>query len=102
MKYVLSILLALTLAAPVFAQSSGATATKLSKAVATEPKTVSGRITRLDTKSGLFSVRSNDGKEVVDLVARRDLIAYLRRGERVTVTYQGKTATRIQMTRTGQ
>ncbi len=62
------------------------------------PQTITGRVTRLDANSGTFSVRAGDNGQVVDLIARKDLIARLRRGERVIVTYEGKKATKIQAT----
>ncbi len=62
------------------------------------PQTVTGRITRLDPRSGTFSLREGDNGKVVDLTARKDLVAGLRRGDRVTVTYEGNTATKIQAT----
>jgi hypothetical protein len=98
--FVVSIVIgAATLVEPTFAQSAGAAAARLSTASSTQPQTITGRITRLDAKSGLFSVRSGDNGQVVDLIARKDAVVHLRRGERVTVTYQAKTATRIQATR---
>ena len=82
-------------------QPSG-TAASLHHDAAKQLQTITGRIIRIDGQSGLISVRASDSGKVIDLKAGQDLIARLRRGERVDVSYSGKTAIRIQSTRSLQ
>ena len=83
-------------------QPSGTAASLNHHDAAKELQTITGRIVRMDIKSGLISVRASDSGKVIDLKVGQDLIARLRRGERVVVSYYGKTAIRIRATRSGQ
>jgi hypothetical protein len=83
-------------------QPSGTAASLNHHDAAKQLQTITGRIIRIDGKSGLISVRAGDSGKVIDLKAGQDLIARLRRGERVVVSYSGKTAIRIQATRSLQ
>jgi hypothetical protein len=73
-------------------QPSGTAASLNHHDAAKQIQTITGRIIRMDGESGLISVRASDSGKVIDLKAGRDLIARLRRGERVVVSYSGKTA----------
>jgi hypothetical protein len=101
----LALIVVAALAAPALAQTdnsldSNHTAALSGKASETQPQTITGRITKLDTKSKSFSVRAGDNGEVVDLQARKDVdTEALRRGERVIVTYAHGVALKIQATR---
>lgn len=68
---------------------------------ATQQQTVSGRIVHIDLKSGAIAVRAGDSGKVLRLEVTKDQAASVRRGERVVVTYSGKTATRIEASRSG-
>jgi hypothetical protein len=80
-------------------QPSGTAASLNHHDAAKQLQTITGRIVRMDGKLGLISVRASDSGKVIDLKAGQDLMAHLRRGERVVVSYSGKTAIRIQATR---
>lgn len=83
-------------------QPSGTAASLNHNDAAKQLQTITGRIIRMDDKSGLISIRASDSGKVIDLKAGQDLIARLRRGERVVVSYSGKDAIRIRATRSGQ
>ncbi len=92
-------IICLIFATPAFSQSSAASATTAS---ANQPQvqTITGRITKLDTKAGLFSVRAGASGKVVDLRADKNVdTKSLRRGERVIVTYADGVALKVQATR---
>jgi hypothetical protein len=92
-------------AAPAFGQSG--IAADLSKTPIphgdvpeSQPETITGRITKVDTQAGRFSVRAGDTRKVVDLIARKAIdTKSMRRGERVTVTYAKGIALTVQATR---
>jgi len=89
-------------AIPAFAQTlapeAGTAADQSHPAAA--PETVTGRITKLDTKARTFSVRAGDTGRTVDLRAIRSVnVSHLRRGERVIVTHAGGIALKVQATR---
>jgi hypothetical protein len=83
-------------------QPSGTAASLNQRDAAKQLQTITGRIVRMDVKSGLISVRASDSGKVIDLKVGQDLTAGLRKGERVVVSYSDKTAIRIQATRSGQ
>ena len=83
-------------------QPSGTAASLNHHDAAKQLQTITGRIIRIDAKSGVISVRASDSGKVIDLKAGQDLIARLRRGERVVVSDSGKTAIGIQATRSLQ
>ena len=90
------------LATPVLSQSTGPGDTTATTASAKEPQaqTITGRIIKLDTKAGLFSVRAGASGKVVDLRAGKNIDTNsLRRGERVIVTYADGVALTVQATR---
>jgi len=65
-----------------------------------QPETITGRITKLDTASGKFSVRVGKDGRIVDLLARKDIdTKSMRRGERVIVTYTDGVALKVEATR---
>jgi hypothetical protein len=101
-RLLFSSIICLTLATPAFSQSSGSTDAGATTASAKEPQaqTITGRITKLDTKAGLFSVRAGANGKVVDLRADKNVdTKSLRRGERVVVTYADGVALTVQATR---
>jgi hypothetical protein len=84
----------LMLATPALSQSTTASANQ------PQAQTITGRITKLDTKAGLFSVRAGANGKVVDLRADKNVDTNsLRRGERVIVTYADGVALTVQATR---
>jgi hypothetical protein len=101
-RLLLSFFICLLLATPVLSQSSSSGDTSATTASANQPQaqTITGRITKLDTKAGLFSVRAGANGKVVDLRADKNLdTKSLRRGERVIVTYAEGVALTVQATR---
>jgi hypothetical protein len=50
-------------------------------------------------KSAVISVRSSDTSKILDLKVAKGEIGLLRTGQRVIVTYTGRTATKIEATR---
>jgi FlaG/FlaF family flagellin (archaellin) len=83
-------------------QGSGASTSVSHGDSANQLQTITGRIIELDTKSGVISVRASDTGRVRELNVDKDVVAHLRRGERVIITYSGKTAKKIQATRSGR
>jgi hypothetical protein len=95
-------IICLMLATPVLSQSSGSGNTSPTTASANQPQaqTITGRITRLDTKAGLLSVRAGATGKVLDLRADKNIdTSSLRRGERVVVAYADGVALTVQATR---
>jgi len=65
-------------------------------------RTVAGRVARLDTNAGTFTIKPNGSKKLILLKAGGDIdVRQLRRGERVEVTYSDGTATKVRATRSG-
>ena len=101
-RLLLSFVISLMFATPVLSQSSGSGDTTATTASANQPQaqTITGRITKLDTKAGLFSVRAGANGKVVALRAGKNVDTNsLRRGERVVVTYVDGVALKVQATR---
>ena len=105
MKGILGFTLSILIIAVVLAFSSLAQPTPLAPGIASStpieqrPQTIAGRIVGLDTDSAVISVRSNDTGKVIDLKVAKSQIALLRNGQRVIVTYSGRTATNVEATR---
>ncbi len=96
----LSALLLAMPSASALAQSPAASTTNSPDSIKAETHTVTGRIVKLDTNSGMFSVRTGATGKVIDLRADKSVDAKaLRRGERVTVTYAADIALKVQATR---
>jgi|SRR5271166_6853456 len=103
------LLLALTVvavvAAPAFSQSSiskdsNQTPVPSGNASEAQQETITGRIIKVDTKAGRFSVRAGNNGKVLDLLARKDIdTKSMRRGERVIVTYAQGIALKVEATR---
>ena len=93
---IVAVVLTLPSLAQPTAQASGAPSSSSSDL---QPQTIAGRIVRLDVKSAAISVRSNDTGKVLDLKVAKSEIVLLRQGQRVIVTYSGRTATKIEATR---
>ncbi len=101
-RLLFSSIICLMLATPAVSQSSGTGDTSGTTAGAkqSQAQTITGRIIKLDTKSGLFSVRAGASGKIVDLRADKNVDANsLRRGERVVVTYADGVALKVQATR---
>ncbi len=99
-RLLLSFVISLMFATPVLCQSSGSANGTTASANQPQAQTITGRIIKLDTKAGLFSVRVGATRKVVDLRADKNVDTNsLRRGERVVVTYADGVALKVQATR---
>ena len=82
--------------APAGAASPAAEATS-------ESQTMSGRITKVDVKTGIFSVRNSATRKPVELKAGPGIDPKsMQRGQRVTVTYSGNVASAIEANRSAK
>jgi hypothetical protein len=93
-RFLSSSIIFMMLVTPALSQSTTASANQ------PPAQTITGRISKLDTKAGLFSVRAGANGKVVDLRADKNVDTNsLRRGERVIVTYADGVALKVQATR---
>jgi hypothetical protein len=104
-RLLIALIIVAAVALPAFSQSgiskdSNQITAPSGNASEVRPETITGRITKLDTNSGQFSVRSGANGKVVDLLASKDIdTKSMRRGERVIVTFAQGIALKVEATR---